>query len=178
MIKMRLMVVVSLALLSAGCEDKIKPTVLPTVDSRTIPSQESWNSNIVISDSGRVRAVIDAGYLRVYEDQRKTHMSEGVTVHFFNEQGVETSVMTSKEGTVDEATNNLEASGNVVVTSSDKSTLKTEKLYWDNKRALIHTPEFVYINSPKERLQGHGFESDQNLKNYRVFRVTGQARTD
>jgi LPS export ABC transporter protein LptC len=175
---MRCFVVLALSALLFGCEDKIKPTVLPTVDSRTLPSQESWNSNIVISDSGRLRAIIDAGYLKVFEDRRITHMSEGVTVHFFDEKGAETSVMTSKEGSVDEATNNLEASGDVVVTSNDKSTLKTQKLYWDNRRALIYTPEFVTMTTPKERLQGHGFESDQNLKNYKVFRVTGQARTD
>jgi len=165
-------------ILFLGCENRIKPTVLPALDSRTLPSQESWNSNIVISDSGKTRAVIDAGYLRVFEDQRTTLMSEGVTVHFFDDQGVQTSVMTSNEGKVDEFTNNLEASGNVVVVSTEKTTLKTEKLYWDNKRGLIHTPEFVQINSPKERLQGHGLESDQTLRNYRVFRVTGQAKTD
>lgn len=165
-------------LLTPGCEEKIKPAVLSAIDSRTLPSQESWNSNIMISDSGRIRAVVDAGYLRVFEDQRTTLMSEGVTVYFFDDKGVQTSVLTSKEGKVDEYTNNLEASGNVVVVSTEKTTLKTEKLYWDNKRGLIHTPEFVQITSPKERLQGHGLESDQTLKNYRVFRVTGQAKTD
>jgi len=148
------MLTLGLLVVTAGCEDRIKPAVLPAIDSRTMPSQESWNSTIVISDSGRIRAVIDAGYLRVFEDQRTTFMSEGVTVHFFDERGVETSVLTSKEGKVDEFTNNLEALGDVVVVSTEKTTLKTEKLYWDNRRALIHTPEFVQINSAKERLQG------------------------
>ena len=171
-------VVLYLLIVSPGCEEKIKPAVLPAVDSRTLPSQESWNSNIVISDSGKVRAVVDAGYLRVFEDQRTTLMSEGVTVHFFDEGGAQTSVMTSNEGKVDEFTNDLEAMGNVVVISTEKTTLKTEKLYWNNRRGLIHTPEFVQIMSPKERLQGHGLESDQTLKNYRVFRVTGQSKTD
>lgn len=129
----------SLLLFTPGCEDKIKPSVLPAIDSQTLPSQESWNSNIVITDSGKVRAVIDAGYLRVFEDQRTTFMSEGVTVHFFDDHGVQTSVLTSREGKVDEFTNNLEASGNVIVVSTEKTTLKTEKLFWDNRRALIHT---------------------------------------
>ncbi len=53
-----------------GCEDKVKPSVLTTVDSRTLPQQESWNSDIVVSDSGRVRAIIHAGYIRVYESSR------------------------------------------------------------------------------------------------------------
>ncbi|MBI5464129.1 MAG: LPS export ABC transporter periplasmic protein LptC [Ignavibacteriales bacterium] len=161
-----------------GCEEKIKPSVLSTVDSRTLPQQESWNSRIVISDSGRVRAVVNAGYLRVFENSNLTHLSEGVTAHFFDREGQQTSVMTSSEGTVDETTNNLEAWGNVLVVSTDSTKLRSEKLYWDNVRQLIHTPEFVRIVSPKEKLQGHGLESDQSLKNYRIFRVTGEAQTE
>lgn len=164
-----------LSIVLTGCEDKIKPSVLPTIDSKTIPQQESWNSHIVISDSGLVRAVIDAGYLRVYEGSQQTQMSNGVVVHFFDPQGKQTSVLTSNEANVDENTNNLEAMGNVVVVSSDSTTLKTEHLYWDNKQQLVHTPEFVQITSPKERLQGHGFESDQSLRNYKIFHVTGQS---
>jgi LPS export ABC transporter protein LptC len=160
-----------------GCEEKIKPSVLPTVDSRNLPQQESWNSHITLSDSGKVRAVIDAGYLCVYEGSRQTQMSQGVIVHFFDTEGKQTSVLTSQQANVDEATNNLEAIGDVLVVSSDSTKLRTEHLYWDDKRQLVHTPAFVRINSPTEALQGHGFESDQNLRHYKVFRPTGQALT-
>jgi LPS export ABC transporter protein LptC len=164
-----------LAVLFVACEEKIKPSVLPAVDSQTIPQQESWNSHIVISDSGLVRAVIDAGYLSVYEGSQQTHMSEGVVVHFFDTGGKQTSVLTSKEAIVDEHTDNLEAIGSVLVVSNDSTKLRTEHLYWDNQRQLVHTPEFVTIHSPKESLQGHGFESDQSLRNYKIFHVTGQS---
>ena len=36
---------------------------------------------------------------------------------------------------------------------------------------------FVDIVSPTEHIMGHGMESDQSLKNYRIFRVTGQRTT-
>jgi LPS export ABC transporter protein LptC len=161
----------------SGCEEKTKPSVLSTVDSRTLPQQESWNSTITVSDSGRITAIILAGYIRVFESDRKTHMSQGVKVRFFNTQGIQTSVLTSEEGDVDEMTNNLEARKNVVVVSSDLSCMTTEQLFWDNKRQLIYTPAYVQITSEKDKLQGHGFESDQSLKNYRIFRVTGQSQT-
>jgi len=164
-------------LLVPGCEEKVKPSVLSTIDSHTIPQQESWNSDIVVSDSGRVRAIIHAGYIRVFESSRQTLMSEGVRVRFLSSEGVQTSVLTSDEGAVDETTNDLEARKKVYVVSSDSVKLWTEVLYWDNRRRLIHTPEFVRIVSPKEKLQGHGFESDQNLNNYRIFHVTGEAKT-
>ena len=170
-----LAVVITLVFL--GCEQKIKPSVLPATENTIIPQQESWNSHIVISDSGKLKAIVDAGNLKVYEFSKQTLMSEGVVAYFFDEHGKQTSVLTSREAKVDEGTNNLEAIGNVLVVSSDSTKLRTERLFWNNQRQLIHSPEFVRITSTKERLQGHGFESDQSLKNYRIFRVTGEAVT-
>ncbi len=168
----------TVALSFIGCEEKTLPSVISTVDSRTLPQQESWNSTIVVSDSGRVSAIIVAGYIRVSELSRQTQMSQGVKVRFFNREGKQTSTLTSDEGSVDEVTNNLEARKNVVVISSDKSKMLTEQLFWDNHRQLIYTPEYVQIATVKEKMQGHGFESDQSLKHYRVFRVTGQTQTE
>ncbi len=165
-------------LLLSGCEEKTQPSILSTIDSRTLPQQESWNSTIVVSDSGRITAIILAGYIRVFESDRKTHMSQGVRVRFFNPHGFQTSVLTSEEGNVDESTNNLEARKNVVVVSSDSSRMTTEQLFWDNQRQLIYTPAYVQITTEEDRLQGQGFESDQSLKNYRIFRVTGQSQTE
>jgi len=65
-----------------------------------------------------------------------------------------------------------------VVVSSDSSRMTTEQLFWDNQRQLIFTPAFVKITTAKEKLQGHGFESDQSLKHYRIFHVTGQTQAD
>ena len=137
-------------LVFSGCEEKIQPSVLSTIDSRALPQQESWNSTIVVSDSGHITAIILAGYIQVFESDQKT---------------IQTSVLTSDEGNVDEVTNNLEARKNVVVVSSDSSRMTTEQLFWDNQRQLIYTPAYVQITSEKDKLQGHGFESNQNLKN-------------
>jgi LPS export ABC transporter protein LptC len=159
-----------------GCEEKTSPTVLASLDSQSLPQQESWNSTIVVSDSGHISAIIAAGYIRVYDQTQQTQMSQGVRVRFFSREGKQTSVLTSDEGTVDEVNNNLEARKNVVVVSSDSSRMKTEQLFWDNQRQLIYTPLFVDITTAKEKMQGHGFESDPSLKHYRVFRVTGQTQ--
>lgn len=160
-----------------GCEDKVKPTVLSDIRSEELPQQESWNSTITVQDSGHVKAIIRAGYLRYFEETAQTELSRGVFVRFFGPSGKQTSYLLSEEAVIDENTNDMEARKNVLVVSSDSSRLRTERLFWNNKRQLIYTPDFVTITTAKERLQGHGFEADQSLKYYRVFRVTGQAKT-
>lgn len=160
-----------------GCEEKVKPSVLSGVSSTQLPSQESWHSTITFSDSGIVKAIVKAGHIYAYDNSRVTNLDSGVVVDFFDEFGKHTTQLTSKRGSVDEGSNNLEATGNVVVKSDSGTTVYTEKMFWNNQRQLIHSPEFVRIVSPKEQLQGTGFESDHNLRNYKIFKVTGTAES-
>ncbi len=160
-----------------GCEEKVKPSVLSGISGTQLPSQESWNSTITFSDSGIVKAIVKAGHIYAYDNSRVTHLDSGVVVDFFDEFGKHTTQLTSVRVSVDEGTNNLEATGNVVVKSDSGTTVYTEKMFWTNQKQLIHSPEFVRIVSPKEQLQGTGFESDHNLRNYKIFKVTGTAES-
>jgi LPS export ABC transporter protein LptC len=159
-----------------GCEGKIKPAALGGLSSASMPSQESWNTKVTFSDTGVVKAILKAGHLAMFDQSHTTQLDSGVHVDFFDELGRHSSVLTSRAGTVDEATNNLEAMGNVVVTSDSGTTVRTERMKWDNARQRILSDDFVRITTPKEKLQGHGFESDQNLRNYKIFHVTGTAQ--
>jgi LPS export ABC transporter protein LptC len=159
----------------SGCAEKVRPSVLSGVSSTQLPTQESWNSTITFTDSGIVKAIIKAGHIYAFDNSRTTFLDSGVVIDFFDEFGRHTTILTSHQGSVDEGTNNLEAIGNVIVTSDSGTVVRTEKMFWDNAKQLISSPEFVHITSPTEDLQGTGFESDHNLRNYRIFKVTGTA---
>ena len=161
-----------------GCGEKIRPSVLQGIDTKHGPQQESWHSTVVISDSGKVQAKIIAGYIRKFDNPKETLMDSGVVVYFYNELGKQTTTMTALNGKVNEQTYDIDAFGNVLVVSDDSTRLRSERLFWDNKRRLIHTPDYVSIVSPKEKVQGQGFESDQRLRNYRIFKVTAQVRAE
>jgi len=161
-----------------GCGEKIRPSVLQGVDTKHGPQQESWHSTVVISDSGKVEAKIIAGYIRKFDSPQETLLDSGVVVYFFNEAGRQTTTMTALHGKVNERTFDIDAFGDVLVVSDDNTRLRSERLFWDNNRRLIHTPDYVSITSPKEKVQGQGFESDQRLSNYRIFKVTAQVRAE
>ena len=167
-----------LAMLLCGCGDKIRPSVLSGFDTKHGPQQESWHSTIIISDSGKVQAKIVAGYIRKFDSPQETLLDSGVVVYFFSDEGKQTTTMNARHGKVNEQTYDIDAFGSVVVVSDDSTKLRSERLFWDNRRRLIHTPDYVSITSPKERVQGQGFESDQHLRNYRIFKVTAQVQTD
>lgn len=157
-----------------GCEEKIKPSVLS--DVQTTASQESWNSTVTFTDSGKVKAILKAGHIAVYAEKQHTLLDDGVRVDFYNQQEQHTSVLTSKRAKVDDRTHDMEAYEHVVVVSDSGTVVETEKLLWTNSTRKVHGDEFVKITSPSESLQGYGFESDESLKNYTIHRVTGETK--
>lgn len=169
-------VVAALILLLAGCEEKIRPSVVPVKETE-IPSQESWNSTVTFTDSGKVKAILWAGHIASYAPQQFTLLTDSVHVDFFNDLEQHTSLLTSRRGRVNDRTEDFAAYENVIVVSDSGTTLKTDSLFWDNATRRIRTEAFVDIMSPTEHIMGHGMISDQGLKKYTIFKVTGQAVT-
>lgn len=163
-----------LAFGAIGCEEKIHPSITPLATT-DLPSQESWRSTVIFSDSARVKAILWAGHIAVYAGKEHTLLDDSIHVDFFDRSGHHTSFLTALRGKVDDRTRDFEANGNVVVTSDSGTTLKTERLFWNDAERRIHTDAFVEIISPTEHIRGQGLESDQSLKNYKIFRVTGQS---
>ena len=116
------------------------------------------------------------GHLEKYEEAQRTDLDGGLYADFFDENGNHTSVLTALKGSVDDRAHDLEAIGNVVVVSDSGTTLQTEQLFWKNATRRVHSDQFVKITSPKEEIQGQGLDSDETLRNYRIYRVTGQTR--
>jgi LPS export ABC transporter protein LptC len=174
---MRLFLIATAAVLvCAGCEDKVRPSVLHDVEA-DIPTQESWNSTVIFSDSARTKAVLWAGHIASYAQQQYTLLSDSLRVDFYNEEEEHTSVLTASKGKVDDRTQDFAAYFHVVVTSDSGTVLMTDSLFWTNATRQIHTDAFVEIISPTEHINGHGLVSDQGLKNYKITRVTGKAIT-
>ncbi len=140
--------------------------------SGEIPDQESWKSSVIFSDSGNVKAILNAGHISVFNAKAYTLIDSGAIVDFYK-TGEKVSTLTGKRGKVLDATKDIEIYDSVVVVNKEGSVLKTSKLYWNNKTQKVSTDVFVKITTPKEDIEGIGFESDQNLKNYTVYKVTG-----
>lgn len=137
------------------------------------PDQESWGSEIVLTKEGKKRAVIDAGHLVKYNDRAVISMDENVDVDFFDVHETHLSHLKSEEAKVNERTNDLVASGNVVVFSDSGVTLYTEELKWDHKREKIISDVFIKLVTEKDTLTGIGFVSDSNLENWVIHNPSG-----
>jgi LPS export ABC transporter protein LptC len=172
------LLIISTLILFQYCSAKrVKPSVDANLKIGELPSQESWNSIVTFTDSGKTKAILWAGHLRKYNEKRETLLDQNVKVDFYDQKEIHTTTLTSKNGRVDELTNNLFAKDSVVV-KSDSVTIKTDEMMWRNKDRKIVSDKFVKVISPREVIEGYGFESDQSLKNYIIYNITYVTRSD
>lgn len=175
MIRLRPIALIAILLLyGSGCHRASRPPIAKeaTIDR---PSQESWNTRVVFSDSGSVRAILQARHVAMYEQRKETLLDSGFVVDFYNESGIHTTRLSGQKGRVDDMTRDMEAFGKVVAVSDSGTTVQTEYLKWTRADRKLRSHTYVQLTSPKERLQGTGFEADQNLRNYVIYRVSGEA---
>lgn len=175
---MKYLTVLFIFLLFAGCGgEKVKPTINPSLQVSKLPEYEGWDETVFFSDSGKTRAVLYYNHLRKYDQPDET-LLDTIKVKFYNEQGEQTSVLTALKGKVNDITDDLYAIDSVVAVNDSGVILKTQELMWRNKDKKIISDKFVTITSPKEKIQGYGFESDQDLNNYVIYNITYVTRLD
>jgi LPS export ABC transporter protein LptC len=137
------------------------------------PDQESWGTKIYFQREGRRQAVLTAGYIAKYSKKKHTLLQEGVKVDFYGEEGDLKSVLTSIEGKVFDERSDMVASGNVIVKSTNGTTLYTEELHWINKEGKINSNVPVKITTDGDTLFGDSFNSDPDLINYEITNASG-----
>lgn len=169
----RALLIVNCILLTGCSSDKIQPPKTNITATDSIPSQESFNTNVTFSDSGRVKAILEAGRIRVFSKFNYTLIDSNAKVDFYK-NGVYSSTLTGKRGKIYDATKDVEVYDDVKLVSEDGSILTTNTLYWINQTQRIKSNEFVHIKTKTDDIRGYGFEADQNLKNYVIYKVSGE----
>lgn len=162
----------------SGCGDRPPGAKIGDDPFVSAPSQLATNVIVTFSDSSFVKARLYASAGRILEDQQKTTMSGPVTVDFFDRDNLDpVARLTADSCVVDDRTKNMVAIGNVVVNSlRQQLTLRTQQLSWVQSSQRIRSDEEVRIDTPQERIDGVGFESNQDLTSYRLSRVRGVQR--
>ncbi len=126
---------------------------------------------------GDTRWVLQADTASVFREKKRV-VAEVVRIDFF-EGDEHVSKLTADQGILLQATDDLEARGNVRVVTDDGAILTTRVLFWDHQRAKIHTDEFVRITRDDDVLTGVGMEADPGLDRIEIKEeVRGETRGD
>ncbi|GBD05877.1 hypothetical protein HRbin20_01477 [bacterium HR20] len=164
----------SLLLGGSGCTDQVQPGRDP-LPYEALPSNTLFGTEITFHDSLALKARVRAGRVQWYPSQQQTLLDSGVYVEFYSPRGARAARLWCDSARVDNASSDMWAFGSVRVESdSTGARLTTTWLQWDNRNRKLRTNAFVRIERPGELVEGgQGFESDEYLKHYTIFRVRG-----
>lgn len=167
-----------LGCISCGMQDR--PGHTP--DTRFLgdqqPVQESWNVSMQIFRKDRIHAIVSAEHFAEYKknDIITRHLNNGVKVTYFDSTGAVSSTLTAEKATVYD-NNDMEAFNSVVLTSED-GTLKTDYIKRLAETKKLWSDRYVVIEKKNETIRGYGLESDESLRNYTIFKASGEADID
>ncbi len=161
-----LAVIAGLAL--AGCAgDEAEQTAAER--DRPMPDQIISGFSLTETAMGAKDWHMEADRAYVYE-KRNVLEAEAIEVTFFDKTGEVRSVLKADYGKLNRGSDDMEATGNVVVTSSDGVILETETLRWDSELRKIMSEDSVKIVRDEDVLTGWGFRGDPDLGSFRILK--------
>src|SRR5690625_170520 len=180
-------------MIPAGCSPASRSNGVVEPSDEHHPTSESWGVRFVISETveeageSRPRLIMEAGYMATFDDDStytvlRPDVDEGesdVIAVIFDPAANDTSaVVRAHEIIYREADGIFDATGDVRVEARDDRRLWSDRLHWDERERRIRAPGFVRIISPSERIEGYNMIADEDLDNYRLERVTGEAEIE
>jgi LPS export ABC transporter protein LptC len=157
-------------LLVGGCKTGTTPPVAardPLADSA---DQVFYHAKSRLTDHGVMKSELhaDTGYF--FDDNTRIEMRVD-TVFFFTATGAPNAVLTSREGTYNTRTGNMEARGDVIVTGVDGRRLTTAQLrYAQGQNQISSDSPFVLTDTTHRLTNGVGFTSDPDMNNVKCLR--------
>lgn len=168
-----------IAMLFFSCANKIEQIKEVSAGEKK-SSVEAENFQMIYSDSTVVRFKLITPKLINYDKSDNPFMEfpNGVKIEKFNDKMEKIASITSNYARYYEKEKRWEAKNNVVAVNPQGDTLKTEQLTWDENKSKIYSEQFVKIIRKDQVITGVGFESDQDLSNWKIKKAQGSIYVD
>lgn len=156
----------------SSCENDL--AVIRDMQKSKLSVDEANGIVSYFSMSGKVRARLTAPQLfRYYDSVPRIEFEKSLHVDFFNDVLQSESYLDARKGYYYEQQGKVTLRDSVVVIRKEGDTLRTNELYWDQQQHRLYTHADVEIRQKTKTIFGKGFESDEQLRNFRIDTVRG-----
>lgn len=169
-------VVMLVLFVSASCGGDKKEIVKVVFNPDSSYTMRSTDVSTLISDSGITRYKLVTKEWLVFDKAAEPYwyFPQGIYVEKFD-----TLFRTEASLRADTAYNYkkkelLKFVGNVKVESLEGKKFDTSILYWDQKNAKFYSDQYIRIEEEDKIITGVGFESNQDMTQYKIFNSAGQ----
>lgn len=143
---------------------------------KNLPIGTAKNVYLVYTDSGLVKTKLIASVMNDFSNRKEhpyTEFPDGIKIISYDSTG-DSVILTADYSITYSKTNISEVKKNVkVVNYADKTTLKTDQLFWDSNEHYIYTEKKFTLITKSDSIFGTGFESNEDLSKVNMKSVSG-----
>lgn len=169
---LRLVVTVAVVLLLASCKEKNENLVAFSYDPELVPSLVTNEGSQLVSDSGITRYKMVYDVWMVFDKAKEPYwfFPEGLYVEQFTPDFEIESIVEADTAWFYVDKNLLRLKKNVHVENLRGDVFDSDELYWDRKNARVYSDAYIEVQQGDAKLSGYGFESNQQMTDFRIFR--------
>lgn len=172
---------ISLVAMFFSCTNSAKE-VKDFLADKNKPIGVAKNINHVYKDSGRVTNKLTTPVLYDFSNRKEHPYSEfpkGLKIVNISKDRKDSTTITGNYALTYKRTAISEIRGNVVIINhTQKTKLETNQLFWDQKENYFFTEDGFRLTTPRDTVNGFGFESKQNLTKWLAKDITGEIRVN
>ncbi|MFM6954275.1 MAG: LPS export ABC transporter periplasmic protein LptC [Sphingobacteriaceae bacterium] len=166
--------VCGLLFLLLACENNLKEVERVAAQRITIPVDKSTGVDLIYSESATVKAKLLTPELLYYKTTKPYYeMKKGLTIIFLDPRQHESSRVVADYGIRKESEKTMELRHNVVVTTHDGKTFKSDELIWDENTRRFYSNKTVAIQTATQTIYGTRFWSNEDFSYYEIDQSTG-----
>ncbi|MGV3637044.1 MAG: LPS export ABC transporter periplasmic protein LptC [Flavobacteriales bacterium] len=165
----------AMAVVLCGCQNDLDKVAAIEVELNA-PDRITSTAEYLYSDSGRVTNRLRAGRIAEWStgERKRTEMSDGVELVFFDRKGEEQSKLTARRGLILPKEKRMEVYEQVVFVNEKGERLETEQLTWYQDSARVRTDKAVRVQRGPDVIHGMGLDAAEDFSSYVIHRITGQ----
>lgn len=137
------------------------------------PIGVAQNINLKYTDSGIVKANLISPKMKDYSNREFAFQEfpDGIKLLLYD-KGKKSTILS--DYAISYAKNDLiDLQRNVIIVTQQNDSIFANQLYYDQKNEQIFTDEAFRMKSPTKIIEGKGFNSDKDFKNFEALEVTG-----
>ncbi len=169
----RITITVSVVVMSFfSCKDKNDNLIPFTYDPDSVPTMVTIAASQLISDSGITRYRIVTDLWMVFEQAKEPYwyFPEGIYFEQFTPDFEIEATIEADTAWYYNVKDLWRLKKNVHVENRKGEQFDSEELFWDGKNGKVFSEAYIEIKSGHTELKGYGFESNQTMTDYRIFR--------
>jgi LPS export ABC transporter protein LptC len=142
---------------------------------RGAPEVIAENLDLLYSDSTIIRFRLSCPKLLLFQDEEEPYKEfpNGFKIEQYDRNKKVTSSIEALYGKYYEKKELWEAKQNVIAVTEKGDSLKTELLYWNEKKEMIYSDQYVKIVQKDQIITGIGFESDLQMRKWKIIKPKG-----